>query len=145
MADVMFRCPFQGCDKEFYSERGLRKHIRSHQASEPIQCGLGTCKQTFATDSDRNEHIRTVHSVESTGATENGADVNRDTSTCQVVSKDQDAPDDITNSCDAGRREGERDDLRDIIQNGEYLASQLAIARVSTLYSLSDPRHNNNF
>lgn len=128
-----FLCPYENCGKILPTERTLRTHARLHRASEPVECGIGDCKQTFASSSDRSAHIQAVH--------EEGANVSkdvdgaiRDTLVCQVVPKEKIEKNDGDSTNARKSQECETDELRDIIQNGEYLASQLAIAKVSLWY-----------
>lgn len=122
-------CPFQNCNREF-TERGLRIHIRSHQASEPIPCSVTDCRQTFATISEKNAHVQAAHNGTENGSTPDATEKELSL-TCQIepltnnkVSLRDDSSDD-----DSGVTG--REDIREIVQNGEYLASQLAIAKVS--------------
>lgn len=123
-----FTCPYENCGKTLGSERALRSHARLHRASEPVECKISNCKQTFASDSDRNDHVRAVHDGGPGVSKDEGK--NHDTLTCQIVFKEQGKGNTDASSEPEIQKE-EMEDLRDIIQNGEYLASQLAIAKVS--------------
>lgn len=128
-----FTCPYENCGKNLSSERALRSHARLHRASEPVECEIDNCKETFASDSDRNIHVRTVHD-EGSSVPKDDCGKDHNTLTCQIVSKEQEK-----GSADAPSEPEQNDEmegLRDIIQNGEYLASQLSIAKVSLWLSI---------
>lgn len=154
-------CPYEECGKSFRSIRALTTHKKSHEADAPLQCTQKKCSRTFAVDSDRQAHIRQAHSpnvasrtrkrrqasavqlVEGSAAADSAAELpsgrksERKASDANVspTNKGSNAEDEENSDKEIDASQSLVTEADEIVENAEYLASQMKVARVCSTLS----------
>lgn len=136
---VTFKCPYGQCEETFPTERSLRFHLRGHRSSTPLECPVNACDHLFATKSQRNHHITHFHNNSvppdhNTSAADNGSSLSHDVNDILNTAQFDPNPDHVSATSTP-----ENEDIQEIIDNAQYLITQIKDAvRFSLLSTMEN-------
>ncbi|XP_054163980.1 zinc finger protein 69 homolog [Oppia nitens] len=59
--NILFKCHFDGCQRQFHSKGELNKHLAQHKSEPTLRCRVKGCPEKFFTEAKRAKHREITH------------------------------------------------------------------------------------